>query len=151
MEESFQDGEYILTDKVSYRFEEPKRGDVIVFKAPKSPDFEYIKRIIGLPGEKLKIKNGSVYVINEAHPNGIKVEEPYLPKGTKTSERALMKEEEEVLVPVNQYFVFGDNRDHSSDSREWGGVPKENIIGRAWLRYWPINLLSFIPQVDYRF
>ncbi|MCL5411857.1 MAG: signal peptidase I [Patescibacteria group bacterium] len=151
MDSSFSDGEYILTDKISYRFGKPERGDVVVFKAPKNQDYDYIKRIIGLPEERVKVSKGSVYIYNDKNPSGVKLEEPYLDKGTITVEGAWAKEDKEITVKPDQYFVLGDNRSHSSDSREWGLVPKENIIGRAWLRYWPINEMAFIPQVDFRF
>jgi len=140
---NFDDGEYILTDKVSYHLHPPKRGDVIVFKAPKNQQKDFIKRIIGLPGEKIKLEKGSVFI------NGEKLQEVYLPSNTVTLPKSLMIEGQDVLVPLNEYFVLGDNRQHSSDSRDWGTVPRSSIIGKAWLRYWPIRKISLIPQVVY--
>lgn len=126
------EGEFILTDQVSYKFREAKRGEIIVFKPPipNSSD-EYIKRIIGLPGETVNIYNRSVYI------NGIKLEEPYLPEGIDTLEGSLFKNSRSVITPPGHYFVLGDNRMSSLDSRAWGFVPKENITGKAWLVYWP--------------
>jgi len=137
--DSFVNGEYILTNKINYRFETPKRGDVIIFKAPHNEDYDYIKRIIGLPNEKVKIIQGKVYI------NGVLLDESsYLPESNYTSPGRFLKEGEEITIPPDKYFVLGDNRDHSSDSREWGVIPYKNIVGKAWFRYWPINKLGFI-------
>jgi len=140
---NFEDGEYILTDKVSYHFHLPKRGEVIIFKAPQDQQKDFIKRIIGLPGEKIKLERGEVFI------NGKKLQEDYLHPNGVTLPKSLVAEGQEVLVPLDEYFVLGDNRQHSSDSRDWGTAPKGSIIGKAWLRYWPINKISLIPQVAY--
>ncbi len=131
MEPDFHDAEYLLTDKVSYRFGEPKRGDVIVFKAP--PDFkdEFIKRIIGTPGDKVMVKAGKVYV------NGNQISEQYLMPNQYTSAGSFLTEGLEVAVPANNYMVFGDNRDHSFDGRSFGFIDRSKINGRAWIIYWP--------------
>lgn len=139
----FEDGEYILTDKVSYHFHPPERGNVIIFKAPKNQQKDFIKRVIGLPGEKIKIEKGAVFI------NGKKLNETYLNPNTVTLPQSLITEGQEALVPLDEYFVLGDNRQHSSDSRDWGTVPWDLIIGKAWLRYWPINKISLIPQATY--
>ena len=144
MEPNFYDGEYILTDKITYRFRPPKRGEVVIFKAPKNPDLDYIKRIIGLPGEKIKIENGGLYI------NGQRLYENYLPETTNISGGLFLPKGKEVKIPKNSYFVLGDNRSHSSDSREWGPVQKEDIIGRAFLRYWPPNRVGILPQAKYK-
>jgi len=143
MEPNFHDGELILTNKLSYRLHQPKRGDVVVFRAPTREDRDYIKRIIALPGERVMIKGGRVYI------NGKVLTEPYLPPTQQIRTSYYMQEGEEKIVPPNHYIVFGDNRDHSSDSREWGPVPFKNIIGRVWLRYWPVSKLGLIPPVKY--
>lgn len=138
---NFLNGEYLLTDKITYRLQEPKRGEVIVFVAPKNEDYEYIKRIIGLPGESIKIEEGVVFI------DGKKLEEKYLPEDVKTRSGSFLKEGQTFSIPEeDQYFVIGDNRDHSSDSREWGTVPRENIIGRAWLCYWPFGKLGLVSR-----
>lgn len=131
MEPNFPDGEFLLTDKVTYRLEEPKRGDVIVFKAPVAEGEEFIKRIIGLPGENVSVKDSKVYI------NDKELEEPYLSSTVPTYSNYFLPEGATVAVPQNEYFVLGDNRPHSSDSRAWGFVSKNKITGRAWLIYWP--------------
>jgi signal peptidase I len=131
MQPNYPDGEYLLTDKVTYRFEEPKRGDVVVFQAPTDNGEEFIKRIIGLPGEVVSIKEGKVYV------NGKRLDETYLDRDLYTSGGLFLKNGEEIKVPQNEYFVLGDNRPFSSDSRSWGFIGKDKITGRAWLIYWP--------------
>lgn len=141
---NFDDKEYILTDKVSYRFHPPQRGDVIIFKAPPDPDREYIKRVIGLPGEKVKILGGKVYI------NGKELNEIYIPKDLYyVAGGSFLREGSEIQVPEGKYFVLGDNRSHSSDSREWGFVPQESIIGRAFFRYWPTSDIGLVPQTAY--
>lgn len=148
MEPNFYDGEYILTDKISYRFSDPKRGDVVIFKAPTNPDVDFIKRIIALPGEKIEIINNNIKIYNESNPQGFTLSEPY-----KIMEPiaggSFIREGKIVEVPADRYIVFGDNRTHSFDSREWGAVEKKSIIGKAWLRYWPVSRFSFIPKADY--
>ena len=148
MEPNFRDGEYILTDKVTYRFGEPKRGDVVIFKAPTNPDVDFIKRIIALPGEKLEIKNSRIIIYNDKNPAGFTLSEPYeimepIVGGSYLREGKIIK------VPTSSYFVFGDNRTHSFDSREWGPVSKDKIIGKAWIRYWPVAKISLIRRIDY--
>lgn len=128
---TFHNGDYILTDKLTYRFTSPKRGDVIVLKNPRDESQDFIKRIIALPGETIKIENNSVYV------NGQLLKEPYLPSGISTSGGNFLPDKTTVKLGSNQYFVFGDNRDHSSDSRTWGGVTREEIVGKVFFRYFP--------------
>lgn len=151
MTPNFEDGEFILTDKITYRFRQPERGDVVVFRAPQDPDYDFIKRVVGLSGERLKIYAGHFYIYNPQHPRGDKIIEPYISPSLNTPTGSLLKEGEIITVPDNQYFVTGDNRGHSSDSREWGTVPRESVIGRAWLRYWPPPKIGLIPQIDYQF
>lgn len=139
LKKSFYNGEYLLTNKISYRFNLPKRGDVIIFKAPQNENYDYIKRIIALPGETIKTKNGKVFI--NAKP--LK-ESAYLPPTTYTKGGIFLKDEEEITIPQNKYFVMGDNRNFSSDSRDWGLVPKKNIIGKAWFCYWPPKKIGFL-------
>jgi signal peptidase I len=148
MTPSFQDKEMLLTDKVSYRFRQPQRGDVVIFKALSSEpcadiECEYIKRVVGLPNERVKIQEGLVYI------NGQKLKEDYLLPGIKTSPGSFLEEGVERKVPEGEYLTLGDNRSHSRDSREFGPVPKERIIGKAWLRYWPYKTVGIIKKVDY--
>lgn len=143
MEPNFHDNEYILTDKISYRFNQPQRGQVIIFKAPTNPDLDYIKRIIGLPGDTVKVTSGYVYV------NGVKLNEYYLHDQTSILGNGFLKEGEAIKVPEGDYFVMGDNRPHSSDSREFGPIVKSAIIGKALIRYWPLSQFGVVPVVNY--
>ncbi|HEY4694939.1 MAG TPA: signal peptidase I [Candidatus Nanoarchaeia archaeon] len=149
MKPNFHDGEYILTDKVSYRFSEPQRGDVIIFKSPTDPDVDFIKRIIALPGERVKIAGGKVTIFNDQNPNGLTLNEPYQTNGS-TSAGKEAPDNTEVTIDKDEYFVLGDNRVESFDSRSWGALPKKNIIGKAWLRYWPFSKLGFVKHYQYK-
>src|SRR3989338_2409215 len=147
---TFEDNDYILTDKITYRFKKPSRGDVVVFRSPQNPKTDYIKRIIAIPGEKVKVEDGRYFVYNNDHTNGVIISEPYLPESVLTKPGSMAKEGEFYTVPDNQYFVSGDNRNHSSDSRDWGAVPRDNIVGKALLRYWPFNGFGIVKAVDYQ-
>lgn len=146
---NFLDGEYLLTDKFSYRLREPKRGDVIIFLAPSGArcpqelHCDFVKRIIGLPAERVVITEGKIFI------NGTQLTESYIPSDpgffTATTNNSL-----DVVLGPEDYFVLGDNRGHSSDSRAWGTVPRDNIVGRAWFRYWPPKRLGFIADAAYR-
>lgn len=135
---TFNDKELILTDKVSYRLHPPERSDVIVFKAPTNPDYDYIKRIIGLPGDKVKILDNKVFI------NGSPISEPYLPSDTQTTGGVYLPEGKEITVPQDELFVMGDNRTGSSDSRAWGFVKISEIIGKVFLRYYPFNKFGMV-------
>ncbi|MCD6094443.1 signal peptidase I [bacterium] len=126
MEPNFDSGEYLLIDEISYRFREPQRGEVIVFRSPTDPSKYFIKRIIGLPGETVEIKEGKIKIYNLDFPEGKTLKESYI-ENEKTGGNI------KISLKKNEYFVLGDNRNHSSDSRSWGPVPRKNIIGRAWL------------------
>ena len=143
MEPNFPNGEYLLTDKVKYRFNEPARGDVVVFKAPTGNGEEYIKRIIGLPGEKISVRNAKVYV------NGKELKEDYIPETSPTYGGNFLQENQVITVPEGNLFVLGDNRPHSSDSRSFGPITKDKITGRAWLIYWPLKNGGLIPKTNY--
>ena len=143
MEPNFPNGEYLLTDKVTYRFGEPKRGDVIVFKAPTGNGDEYIKRIIGLPGETITVRNGKVYI------NGKELREIYIPDISPTYGSNFLEENEVFTVPAGNYFVLGDNRPHSSDSRAFGPITKDKITGRAWVIYWPFKNAGLLAKTEY--
>lgn len=130
---NFQDGDYLITNKLSIKFSELERGEVIILQDPLDKNKVFIKRIIGLPGETLKLSDKNVYI------NGQLLDEPYLPSGLQTQGEGFLKDGEEIIIPNGNYFVMGDNRSNSSDSREWGLLKKELIIGQAFLRYWPLN------------
>lgn len=140
MDPTFHDGQYILTDKISYRLHMPQRGDVVVFKAPMNPDFDYIKRIIGLPGDTISIKDGKVII------NGQSLNDEYIQTDTILLPGQYIREGEQITVGPNEYFVLGDNRSHSADSRQWGMVPQKDIIGRVFFRYWPVNKFGLIGK-----
>lgn len=137
---TFKNGDYILTDKITYRFGTPKRGEVIVLKNPKDESQDFIKRIIAIPGDTLRIEGNSVYL------NSQLLTEVYLPPATPTRSGDFLTEKLDIKVGPNQYFVFGDNRDHSSDSRAWGGITKEEIVGKVFFRYWPPQSFGLIKQ-----
>lgn len=151
MEPNFTDKEYIIIDKLSYRYREPKRGEVIVLHPPVAETQNYIKRVVGLPGENVRVQEGIVYI------NGTPLDEPYLDSNIKRDSR--FDTNTNLTLGSDEYFVMGDNRNHSSDSREWGKLPKTNIEGRTWLVVLPldkfqvvqtpkytINLASYIPR-----
>jgi len=142
MEPNFHNAEYILTDKISYRLAEPKRGDVIVFHSPQDNKTDFIKRIMGVPGDIIMVKGGYFYL------NGTRLEEEYINDPGKVATGKFMREGVDVEVPNGQYYVMGDNRLHSSDSREWGFVPRQNIVGRAFFRYWPMSTFGTIPTAE---
>lgn len=127
MEPNFQNGDYLIVDEISYRFDAPKRGDVIIFRYPLDPSQFFIKRVIGLPGENIEIEDGKVFT------NGKVLDESKYLQNIDTAGSI------EVKLAENEYFVLGDNRQASSDSRKWGEVDKKFIIGRAWLRAWPFS------------
>lgn len=132
MEPNFQTGEYLLIDELSYDFRDAKRGEVIVFHYPLDTSKYYIKRVIGLPNETIEIKNGKITIYNSSSQNGFLVVENYIPSNF-TTEGDIKKK-----LGKDEYFVLGDNRPYSSDSRRWGVLPKSDIVGRAWIRAWPI-------------
>lgn len=127
MEPNFRSGDYLLVDEISYRFREPKRGEVVIFRYPGNRSLFYIKRIIGLPYDEIEFKNGKIFI------NGEILKEDYLPSGVET----LPFDNYKVVLGENQYFVVGDNRPFSSDSRRWGPISREDIVGGVRLRFWP--------------
>src|SRR3989344_5458452 len=143
MEQNFHDGDYLLIDEISYRFNEPSRGDVIVFRYPENPSQFYIKRIIGLPGETVEVKNNKVKIYNTEFERGFMPKEYYLSDGQETFGNNMTQ------LKDNEYFVMGDNRLQSSDSRRWGPVPKSNITGKAFLRLWPVTKIVKVAAVEY--
>lgn len=130
---NYVDGQYYITLKIYNEFE---RGNTIVFKSPNNPELDNFKRIVGLPGEKIMISDGKVYI------NENVLEEAYLQSGTTTRSGNFLQEGQKITVPQGQYFVLGDNRDHSLDSREVGFIPKQNILGKMTICYWNCNSLK---------
>ncbi len=138
---TFQNGQYLIVDEISYRLEDPKRGDVIIFRYPLDPSKFFIKRIIGLPNETINIRNGEVTIINKENPDGFLLSQPYVENRSSDTAHFQLKD--------NEYFVMGDNRTGSSDSRFWGPVARHFIVGRAFIRLLPINSSSILPG-DYK-
>ncbi len=138
MEETFHNNDYLIVDQLSYRLDDPKRGDVVIFRYPIDTSKFFIKRIIGLPGETVSVDGQTVTIINNEHPEGFVLSEDYANIGTKDNDT-------KITLKENEYFVLGDNRDHSSDSRVWGILPSEDIIGRALLRLYPPTQASLMP------
>jgi signal peptidase I len=133
MEPTLQVQDKIIVNKLVYRFKEPARGDIIVFELPMlEPDLDYIKRVIGLPGETLEIKDSTVYI------NGQPLEEDYLPSDLRFMDFG------PITIPDDSYFMLGDNRNNSQDSRIWGTLSKDHIIGKAVLIFWPFNRFGLL-------
>lgn len=135
---NFENNEYVLTNIVGLNLNNPKLGDVIVFKAPPDPKKSFIKRVIGVPGDRVRISGGKVIL------NGKTLDESEYLGSTKTTGGAFISEGEEKLVPQNEYFVLGDNRNFSQDSREWGFVNKNLITGYSFFVYWPTSQMRVI-------
>ncbi|MBU1178631.1 signal peptidase I [Patescibacteria group bacterium] len=144
MEPSFSSGDYLIIDEISYRFSEPQRGDVIVFEYPRNPSQYYIKRIIGLPGERVQVDNGEVVIYNTDYPGGVGIEESYLIGADQTPGNV------DTTLGSEEYFVLGDNRTASSDSRVWGELESDRIIGRAWVRGWPVKAVGTVQAPIYK-
>ena len=140
MEPNFFDKEYLIIDELSYRLRAPQRGEVVVFKYPENPKEYFLKRIIALPGETIKIGNNTILV------NGKDLDEAYLSKDEKTLISQDPKMSLERMLSENEYFVLGDNRDHSSDSREFCAVKTDSIIGDVFYRYFPSNVMGKISN-----
>ena len=144
MEPNFHDYEYLIIDEISYRFHEPIRGDVVVIGDPNSPARFFIKRVIGLPGERIEIKDGSINIYNDQYNDGFRLDEAaYLPETTKTSGKI------DITLSEEEYYVLGDNRNASLDSRIIGPVTKDGIVGRAWIRAWPLNKIDKLDAPEY--
>lgn len=138
METTFSTGEYLIVDQLTYHLEEPERGDVIIFRYPKDPSKYFIKRIIGIPGDTVTISGHEVTIVNEENPDGFILDETYIldlkPLGNLTE-----------VLGEREYFVMGDNRDASSDSRSWGVLHRDKIVGRAFLRLFPLSSIDVFP------
>lgn len=140
MTPALQDSDYLIVDELSYRFRNPKRGEIIIFRYPKNPNRKFIKRVIGMPGETITHQQGHVVVIED---NQKKVlQEPYLSQPYDYSFSAINLED-------NEYFMIGDNRNFSYDSRRWGPITRSNIVGRFLLRVWPVSKAYSFNQPNY--
>lgn len=127
-----------VTDKrpeATFAFHPPQRGDVIVFQFPRDPSRDFVKRVIGIPGDTIEIRRGEVFV------NGVVLNEPYVVNADQSQEQP-------TVVPPDSYYVLGDNRRASLDSRDWGPVPADHVIGRGWLRYWPIDGVQVLSSFN---
>jgi len=147
MEPSFYNHEYLIINEISYRFSEPQRGDIVVFKYPRNPQEYFIKRIVSLPGEKVRLSDGEVYLYNKEYPKGFKLAEPYLAAGVKT----YGLNEEVVSLESDEYYVLGDNRNSSKDSRSFGPVKRDFITGKVLIRGWPFNRINLFPTPEYSY
>lgn len=145
MEPTFENGDYLIVDEISYRFSEPKRGEVVVFRHPENPNQRLIKRIIGLPRETIKFEDGKIIILNE---NGEIVldESGYLPSYIQTEPRSF----ESITLSKDEYLALGDNRPNSSDSRIFGPISKEKIIGKVLVRVWPFTALAKFDLPEYQ-
>ena len=144
MEPNFHDGDYLIVDEISYRLDEPKRGDVIIFRYPKNTKEFFIKRIVGLPGERVEIKDSGITIYNNENQDGMTLDEDvYIPLDTKTTGSY------DTILKDDEYYVLGDNRNASADSRIWGVLEEHFIIGKAWIRAWPVGDFSVFEGVEY--
>ncbi len=134
MEPSLVDGQFVVVNRLAYKLEMPQRGDIVVFRFPLNPDRRFIKRVIGLPGDTVRVQEGQVFV------NGLPLAEPYL--------AARPAYNDEWSVGLDEVFVLGDNRNNSSDSQNWGSLALDSIIGKAVLVYWPLETVGLIPHYD---
>ncbi len=137
MDPTFKNADYLIVDRISYHFEDPKRGEVIIFRPPKNESKYYIKRVIGLPGDTVELVGTTVTIKNKDHPQGFSLPQDYIVH-TKNDAFAITLKDDE-------FFVLGDNRPQSSDSRSWGPVPRKNITGRAILRLFPPTTIGVFP------
>ncbi len=148
---TFINNEYLIAEKISYDFSQPSRGDIVIFRYPKNPSVIYIKRVIGLPGETVIIKDGKVYIAKSANAEPQELVEDYLNKSVETNyfNATSVDQELKITLKDNEFFVLGDNRDHSSDSREWGVLPRSNIIGRVWVTVTPLDHFKLWGRQQY--
>jgi len=148
MSPNFSNGDYVLTDELTYRIRPPERGEVVVFHDPQDYSTYFIKRVIGLPGERVVIKNNTVTVYNSQNPKGFVLDESYLPQGTVTSPHTYG--DGDFTLSSTTYLMLGDNRQYSYDSRDWGPLPAQNIVGLVRLRLWPLNEVEAFTAPQYQ-
>ncbi|HUC31332.1 MAG TPA: signal peptidase I [Candidatus Paceibacterota bacterium] len=140
---TFSNGDYVLTDELTFRIQSPERGEVIVFHDVSDYSTYLIKRVIGLPGERVVINNNTVTIYNKQNPNGFQLDETYLPPGTITAG------DEDITLSSSSYFMMGDNRAVSYDSRSWGPLPASDIVGLVRFRLWPLNAIQIFSAPQY--
>lgn len=144
MEPNFEDNEYLIIDEISYRFRQPERGEIVVFRYPKNPSQFFIKRVVGLPGDQVDIAGGAVTITNATWPQGRVLDEStYLPEDVTTSSDMT------VVLSEDEYFVLGDNRSSSLDSRRFGPIHASDIVGRTWVRAWPLDRWTVFGDASY--
>ncbi len=141
MEPNFYDSEYLIIDELTFRFRNPERGEIVVFRPPQHDDQYYIKRVIGLPGETIEIRNGLITIYNDEYPNGFTLEESYITEVTEGRDRR--------TLAADEYYLLGDNRDASLDSRYFGAVNIDEFIGRVWVRGLPFDRVSTFDIPEY--
>lgn len=141
MEPTLANSEYLIVEKVAYKFRQPERGEIIVFRAPVNWTENYIKRVIALPGETIRIEDNKIYINNKV------LEESYIDADGVSFDNPDYSLE--LTLGEDEYFVIGDNRNHSSDSRSWGPLPRQNIIGRAFMAIFPLDFFGIINSPDY--
>jgi len=139
MEPNYRSGDYLIIDELSYRLRDPQRGEVIVFEYPLDPTSKYIKRIIGLPGETIEIRDGKIFIKKDE--NEFVVDENIYLSESDLEKWTINNNKDPITLKENEYFVMGDNRNYSSDSRRWGVLPRENIVGRMMFRFSPAEIL----------
>lgn len=146
---NFQSGEYVLTDKISYKFRNPERGEVVVFHAPETANCpegtgcDFIKRIIATPGETIRLENNHFYI------NNVQLDESYIPADYQTLPGDFTRGGRTITLGPDEYMTIGDNRPYSSDSRQWGPIAKADIVGRAFFRYWPVTAFGLLSKASY--
>lgn len=145
MEPNFYDKEYLLIDEISYRFQAPQRGEVVVFRYPQDPREYFIKRIIGLPGETLKMDQGDIYLLDKSTTEWTKITETYLP----STDQTFALDSKELTLGPDEFFVLGDNRAHSRDSRFFGPLNRRYLVGRVMLRGLPISRAQIFKAPSY--
>jgi signal peptidase I len=146
MEPNFHDHEYLIIDEISYRFNEPERGDIVVFRYPLNPKEYFIKRVIALPGESVAVIDGDIVIYNDEYPSGFVLDESiYLGEGIRT----YSNDEEPRQLESDEYFVMGDNRHASKDSRTFGPVNESFIVGKVFLRAWPFDDFTSFNKMEY--
>lgn len=143
MEPGFSSGDYLLVDELTYRFRSPERGEVIVFRYPNDESVFYIKRIVGLPGERITVSSGVVTVFNDKYPDGVVINEPYI------LDESTRGQDIDLTLNDGTYVVLGDNRQYSYDSRSWGSLDREEIVGLVRLRLWPLNKVQAFEHQQY--
>ncbi|OGL67260.1 signal peptidase I [Candidatus Uhrbacteria bacterium RIFCSPHIGHO2_01_FULL_63_20] len=143
MEPNFYDHEYLIIDEITYRLRDPERGEIVVFRYPRDPSQFFIKRVVAIPGETVEVEGGRVRLFNDAYPNGTPLDETAYLEGVQTGGRL-----KKTLGP-DEYFVLGDNRAESLDSRVFGPVPRDHIVGRVWVRGLPLSRVGAFETPEY--